>query len=83
MTLEIRWSVPPRRLVHTTNGMTPDQLEAYGYDEMTKLERVYGKSLDKKLHAAAVMIHDLDLITPGLKNLFRGHWIGDNALIVA
>jgi hypothetical protein len=63
--------------------MTLDQLEAYGYDEMTKLERVYGKSLDEKLHAAAVMIHDLDLKTPGLKNLVRGQGIGDNALIVA
>ena len=38
---------------------------------------------EEKLQSAAVMIHDLDLKQPGLKNLLKSRGIGDNALIVS
>jgi len=39
--------------------------------------------LDSKLRAAAVMIHALDQKTPGLKNLLKSKWIGDNAMVAS
>ena len=71
------------RVAQTTKAMMPDQLEQYGYAEFTKLERAYGPALEEKLHAAAVMIHELDQKKPGLKNLLKSKGIGDNALVVA
>ena len=38
-------------------------------------------TLQEKLQAAAVMIHELDKKQPGLKNLLRSKGIGDNALV--
>ena len=63
--------------------MTPDQLEQYGYAEFAKLEKAFGPKLPEKLHSAALMIHDLDLKQPGLKNLLRSKGIGDSALIAS
>jgi hypothetical protein len=71
------------KTVQHTKGMTPDELENYGYAEFAKLERAYGSELDDKLRAAAVMIHDLELKTPGLKQLLKSKAIGDSALVVA
>lgn len=66
-----------------TKDMTPDQLERYGYAEFAKLEQAFGATLEEKLQSAAVMIHDLDLKQPGLKNLLKSRGLGDNALIAS
>jgi hypothetical protein len=71
------------RVAQTTKHLDANQLEQYGFDEFAKLERVYGKELDAKLQQAAVMIDALDKKQPGLKNLLRGHGVGDSALVVA
>jgi hypothetical protein len=71
------------KVAQTTKAMTPDQLETYGVNEFQKLQRAHGPALEEKLHSAALMIHDLDLKQPGLKNLLRSKGIGDNALIAS
>lgn len=71
------------RVAQQIQHMDANQLEQYGFDELAKLERAYGETLDEKLQAAAVMIHALDQKTPGLKNLLKSKGIGDNALVVA
>lgn len=70
-------------MAQTTKDMTPAQLDQYGADEFVKLQRAYGAALEEKLQSAAVMIHDLDVKQPGLKNLLRSRGIGNNALIVS
>ena len=67
------------KTVQTTKGMDANQLEQYGFDEFAKLEQCYGRELETKLHQAAVMIHELDQKTHGLKNLLKSKGIGDNA----
>jgi len=71
------------RVTQQTQRMSPDQLESYGYAEFAKLEKAFGPTLEEKLHSAALMIHDLDLKQPGLKNLLRSKGIGDNALVAS
>ena len=73
------------RVAHTTQGMTPEQLESYGMVEYDKLEKAYGgeDQLQEKLHAAAVMIDALDKTQPGLKQLLQTRGIGDNARVAA
>jgi hypothetical protein len=73
------------RVVQRTKHLDTNQLEQYGVDEFEKLTRVYGgeDKLQEKLQQAAVMIHELDKKTPGLKNLLKSNGIGDNALVVA
>ena len=71
------------KVAQTTKAMTPDQLESYGVAEFAKLQKAHGAALEEKLHSAALMIHDLDLKQPGLKNLLRSKGIGDNALVAS
>lgn len=71
------------RVAQQTKGMTPDQLEQYGFAEFAKLEHAYGPALDDKLRAAGRMIHELDQKTPGLKNLLKSKGLGDNALVAS
>lgn len=73
------------RVAQHTKAMTPEQLETYGGAEFVKLEKAYGgeDKLHEKLRAAAVIIHELEKTKPGLQNLLRSKWIGDNALVVA
>jgi hypothetical protein len=69
------------RVAETTKRMTEGELEAYGHKEFEKLQRVHGEKLEERLQAAGRMVHDLDLKTPGLKNLLKSKGIGDTALI--
>jgi hypothetical protein len=71
------------RVTQQTQRMSPDELITYGENEFAKLEKAFGPKLEEKLHSAALMIHDLDLKQPGLKNLLRSKGIGDNALIAS
>ena len=73
------------KVARQTQHLNADELESYGYSEFAKLERAYGgeDKLQEKLQAAAVMIHELDKKTPGLKNLLKSKGIGDTALVVA
>lgn len=71
------------KVAHTTKDMTPDQLESYDHAEFAKLEHAYGATLEEKLNAAALMIHDLDLKQPGLKNLLRSKGRGDSAPVAS
>jgi hypothetical protein len=69
------------RVLQTTKGMTPDQLESYGTSEFAKLERAHGPALDDKLRAAGRMVEDLERTQPGLKQLLKSHGIGDSAMV--
>jgi hypothetical protein len=69
------------KVAQQTQRMTPDQLESYGFSEFAKLEKVHGDKLDERLRQAGLMVHDLDLKTPGLKNLLKSKGIGDNAMV--
>ena len=69
------------KVVQQTQHMTADQLETYGYVEFAKLEKAHGAALEERLQAAGRMVHELDLKTPGLKNLLKSRGIGDNALV--
>jgi hypothetical protein len=69
------------KVAQQTQHMTADQLETYGYAEFEKLQKAHGPALEERLQAAARMIHDLDLKTPGLKNLLKSKGIGDNAMV--
>ena len=70
------------RVAQHTKAMTPDQLETYGVNEFQKLQRAHGPRLEERLHAAARMIHALDLKQRGLKNLLKSKGIGDSAMVV-
>ena len=52
-------------------AMTPDQLEQYGFEEFQKLQKVYGNTLEDRLHQVALMVHDLEQKRPGLKQLLK------------
>jgi hypothetical protein len=67
----------------TTKGMTPNELEAYGYAEFAKLERAYGPALEEKLRAAGRMVQALEARRPGLNNLLKSNGIGDSALFAS
>jgi hypothetical protein len=69
------------KVTQQTQHMTPDQLEHYGYAEFAKLQKAHGPALEERLHSAALMIYDLDLKQPGLKNLLKSRGIGDNAMV--
>lgn len=69
------------KTAQATKTMSASELEHYGYVEFSKLEKAHGAALDERLQAAAHMIHDLELKTPGLKTLLKSHGVGDNALI--
>jgi hypothetical protein len=71
------------RVAHTTKGMTPNQLEAYGQAEYAKLERAYGPTLEEKLSAANRMVQALEAKRPGLNSFLQSKGIGDNELVVA
>jgi hypothetical protein len=71
------------KVAQTTKGMTADQLESYRYAEFAKLEKAHGPALEERLQAAGRMVHDLDLKTPGLKNLLKSHGIGDSAMVAS
>ena len=71
------------KVTQQTQHMTEGELEAYGHKEFEKLQRVHGEKLEERLQAAARMVHDLDLKTPGLKNLLKRNGIGDNALVAS
>ncbi|MEP6959102.1 MAG: hypothetical protein ABI980_10275 [Nitrospirota bacterium] len=73
------------QVARTTKAMTPNQLEAYGQAEFSKLERAYGgeDKLQEKLHAAALMIQEIEKTKPGLQNLLRSKGIGDSALVAS
>lgn len=70
------------KVAQTTKGMTPDQLESYGYTEFQKLEHAFGATLEEKLQSAE-MIHTLDLKHPGLKNLLRSKEVEVSALVAS
>jgi hypothetical protein len=69
------------RVLQTTKDMTPEQLDTSGETEYAKLQKVHGDKLDERLRQAGLMVHDLDLKKPGLKNLLKSRGIGDNALV--
>ena len=71
------------RVTAQTQKMTADQLVAYGEAEFAKLQRVYGNTLEDRLHQVALMVHDLEQKRPGLKQLLKTGGIGDNALVVS
>jgi hypothetical protein len=45
------------------------------------LQQAHGPALEERLQAAGRMVHELDLKTPGLKNLLRSRGIGDSAMV--
>jgi hypothetical protein len=69
------------KVAQQTQRMTPDQLETYGSAEFAKLERAHGAALEERLQTAGRMVHELDLKTPGLKNLLKSKGIGDSAMV--
>jgi hypothetical protein len=71
------------RVTQQTQRMSPDELITYGENEFAKLEKAFGPKLEEKLQSAVLMIHDLDLKQPGLKNLLRSKGIGDYTLITS
>ena len=71
------------RVTQHTKDMNADQLESYGQSEFSKLQRVFGPSLEEKLNQAGRMIHELDKAKPGLKQLLKSRGIGDSALIAS
>jgi hypothetical protein len=69
------------KVAQQTKNMNADELDSYGHAEFAKLEKAHGPALEERLQAAAQMVHDLDLKTPGLKNLLKSRGIGDNAMV--
>jgi len=69
------------KTVQATQHMTADQLETYGYREFEKLQKAHGAALEERLQSAALMIHELDVKQPSLKNLLKSRGIGDSAMV--
>jgi hypothetical protein len=69
------------KTVQHTKAMTPAQLDSYAMVEHDKLKRIYGDTLNEKLHAADDMIDQIEDQQAGLKNLLGSVGIGRNALI--
>lgn len=69
------------RTARVTKGMSPDQLEAYRVNELSKMQRIHGEKLDERLQAADDMLDIVERSRPGVKQLLRSHGVGTNALI--
>jgi hypothetical protein len=61
--------------------MTESELETYAFAEFAKLQKARSAALDERLQSAALMIHDLDVKQPSLKNLLKSKGIADNAMV--
>ena len=57
------------KTTQATKHMTEGELEIYGHKEFEKLQRAHAEKLEERLHAAAVMIDQLEQTQPGLKTL--------------
>ena len=68
------------KVVQQTKSMMPDQLESYRIVEHSKMQRIYGDTLQAKLNAADDMIDQLEAQRAGLINLLGSKGIGKNAI---
>jgi len=71
------------RTLQTTGTMDDEQLEAYGYREFAKLERIYGDQVEAKLRQAGELVSLLEQRTPGLRQLLQTKGIGDDSLVAS